>query len=222
MRSVRKIKILALSCHLLISAVLAGCATTEEVRDVQKSGFLGDYSMLQPGGEGQVALRYVNPNARFGSYDKILIEPVSIWATDESSLKDVSEGDRRMLVDYLHTALSQSLAKDYSLTGTPGPGVMRLRVALTDATAAPVVMSTVSNIVPQMLVLSNVKRLATGTHAFVGSAAVEGELVDSLTGERLAAFVDKRSGGKSLERIGGGSWDDYKNRSWSSFSWWIS
>jgi hypothetical protein len=32
-----------------------------------------------------------------------------------------------------------------------------------------------------------------------------------VTGEVLAAAVDRRSGTKSLERIGGGSWDDFRN-----------
>lgn len=194
-----------------LAFLLGGCAATEQVRDVERSGFLSDYSLLEPGGEGQAALRYVNPDARFGAYDKILIEPVTIWASESSSLNEVSEEDRKMLVDYLHTALSNALSQDYGIASQPGPGVMRLRVAITEARKAPVVMSTVSNVVPQMLLISNLKKMATGTQAFVGDAAVEGELLDGVTGERLAAFVDKRSGGKSVERIGAGAWEDYKN-----------
>lgn len=191
--------------------LLDGCATTEQVREVEKSGFLGDYSLLEPGGKEQAALRYVNPNARFSAYDTVLIEPVTIWASDRSSMNEVSEEDRTMLVDYLHTAVTDALSRDYGIATVPGPGVMRLRLAITEASQAPVVMSTVSNVVPQMLLISNIKKMATGTQAFVGDAAVEGELLDSLTGERLAAFVDKRSGGKSVERIGAGAWDDFRN-----------
>lgn len=44
-------------------------------------------------------------------------------------------------------------------------------------------------VVPQMLMISNVKKLATGPHAFVGSAAAEGGLVDGASGARLAAWV---------------------------------
>ena len=196
---------------IVLGAILGGCATTEEVKEVEKSGFLGDYSMLQPGGTGQAALRYISPDAQFSAYDKVLIEPITIWVNQASALKDVPGEERRMLVDYLHTALSSELGKDYKLVSTPGPGVMRLRVAITEASSTSPVMSTVSNVVPQMLLISNVKKLATGTHAFMGSAAVEGELVDGASGARLAAWVDKRSGGKSVERIGAGAWDDYKN-----------
>jgi hypothetical protein len=195
----------------LVTLLAAGCATTEQVREVEKSGFLGDYSELQPGGEGQVALRYINPRAQFSRYSKVLIDPVTLWVSEGSSVSGVPVEDRKMLVDYVHTALSDSLGKDYALVGEPGPGVMRLRVAITEAQQAPVVMSTVSNVVPQMLVLSNLKKMVTGTQAFVGGAAVEGELLDATTGERLAAFVDRRSGGKSIERIGAGSWNDFKN-----------
>lgn len=195
---------------IVLAALLGGCATTEEVTEVEKSGFLGDYSMLQPGGAGQAALRYISPDAQFSAYDKVVIEPITIWV-NQASLKNVPEEERKMLVDYLHTALSSELGKDYKLVRTHGPGVMRLRVAITEASSTSPVMSTVSNVVPQMLLISNVKKLATGTYAFVGSAAAEGELVDGASGARLAAWVDKRSGGESVERIGAGAWDDYRN-----------
>ena len=57
-------------------ALVAGCATTQQVQPnilakaqgaqnpvPQFSGFLGDYSLLQPGGSGQAHYRYVNPSA---------------------------------------------------------------------------------------------------------------------------------------------------------------
>ena len=39
---------------------------------------------------------------------------------------------------------------------------------------------------------------ATGRHTFVGSASVEGVLVDSVTNETLIAFVDKKTGDKGV------------------------
>ena len=40
--------------------------------------------------------------------------------------------------------------------------------------------------------------LATNTAVFVGKAAIEGEITDSVTNERLVAAVDERVGTKSL------------------------
>ena len=62
--------------------MLAGCGSSRPVRDVQPQGFLGDYSQLTRGGEGEAALRYVNPDADWASYDKVIVEPVTVWAVE--------------------------------------------------------------------------------------------------------------------------------------------
>jgi hypothetical protein len=201
---------LVAGCVLLVSIPVIS-ATTEQDRGVTESGFLKDYSVLRPGGEGEAAFRYIKPGVAFSAYDKVLIEPVTIWAASEDSLKDVSEDDRSMIVDYLHTALVKRLGEKVSVVDEPGPGVLRLRAAITEAAKAPAVMSTVSTVVPTMWAVSNLKKIAVGTQSFVGAAGAEVEITDSVTGEVLAAAVDRRSGTKSLERIGGGSWDDFRN-----------
>ena len=69
-------------------------------------------------------------------------------------------------------------------------------------------MHTVGNIVPQMMVLSQLKKAATGTQAFVGQASVEGKMTDGATGALLMAAVDKRGGGKGFARAVEGTWAD--------------
>ncbi len=75
---------------------------------------------------------------------------------------------------------------------------MRLQVALTDATAATPVLRTVTVIVPQARTLNMVQSLGTGSYLFVGHATAEGQVIDSVNGQRLAAFVDEREGGVAL------------------------
>src|SRR5438876_453363 len=60
------------------------------------------------------------------------------------------------------------------------------------------VLRTVSMVIPQARALATLKYAATGTYAFVGSAQAEGKVVDSVTGQVLAAGVDKRVGGGSI------------------------
>jgi hypothetical protein len=48
-------------------------ATGEQPAAVPTSGFLGDYSQLQPGQEGQTALVYINPNAQWSKYNKVIL-----------------------------------------------------------------------------------------------------------------------------------------------------
>jgi hypothetical protein len=71
-----------------------------------------------------------------------------------------------------------------------GPGVLIIRVALTNPTAASPVMPAVSTALPQQCILSSVENLASRSYAFVRSAQSESEILDSVTGEQLAAGVD--------------------------------
>ena len=58
-----------------------------------------------------------------------------------------------------------------------------------------------------MRLISAIKKVSTGTNAFVGRASVEAELRDGLTDERLMAAVDERAGTHAL-RDGVGTWSD--------------
>ena len=75
------------SLALLAAAALAGCATTEQTTSAKPAGFLGDYSKVLPGQEGEVQFLYLDPKADFRPYDSILLEPVTLWVTAESDLE---------------------------------------------------------------------------------------------------------------------------------------
>ncbi|MDO9241817.1 MAG: DUF3313 family protein, partial [Methylicorpusculum sp.] len=68
-------------------------------------------------------------------------------------------------------------------------------------------LDTVSTFVPQMLVISALKEIATGTAAFVGKASGEVEITDAISGERIAAAVDGMVGKKSVTGVTS-QWDD--------------
>jgi len=71
-----------------------------------------------------------------------------------------------------------------------------------------VVMDVVSTVVPQARALSTLKGLATGKPAFVGEASVEAKISDAQTGKIIAAAVDRRVGGKTLEAEAFDTWGD--------------
>jgi hypothetical protein len=198
----------------MLSAVmimaLAACSVTEQAKPdtVQQTGFLKNYSQLQPGAKDQALLVYFNPNARWTQYTKVMIEPVTFWG-DASS--NVSVQDQQQLCSYYYNKLNEDVSQKFQIVDRAGPGVMTLRVALTDPTAATPVLRSVSVVIPQARLLNSVANLATGSYAFVGSAQSEGEVVDSQTGERLAAAVDKRSGGLSIKNANVWQWGDAEN-----------
>jgi hypothetical protein len=187
--------------------LLAGCASTQAAPPQRYSGFLDDYSILTPreGSDG-AALRYVKPGARLGSFEQLLIDPVVVYYGVGSGLHDIPQQDLETLANHLYSALVSQLGADYPLVQRPGPDVLRIQVALTEAKPSDVAMNTVSSALP-IRPVSDIKQLATGTQAFVGTAGVEAKIVESVSGRLLAAAVDRRQGGKRLEDAQGG-WAD--------------
>ena len=194
---------------------LSGCAATQEAKSVEKSGFLGDYSMLHEGkrstfgqgSENEALLVYKNPAADWRKYKKIQLDPVTVWLGANSKLKDVKAEDRQRLATLLWSKLDEQLRKDYEMTGGSGPEVLRIQVAITEGESSNAVLDTISSIVPQMRMLSGAKSVATGVSAFTGSASVEAKVTDGETGSLLFAGVDRRGGTKSLSGVTN-SWND--------------
>lgn len=192
---------------LAASLGLAACTTTSQTGKAKPAGFLKNYSQLKPGEGEQAQLVFVRPGTAFADYHSIIVDPVTIWRSEGRSIEKVPDEDLKELADRFERMLRSELSSDWGLVDRPAPGVMRLRVALTEAKGAPVVMNVVSSVLPQARIFSGAKKLATGTHAFVGSASVEAELLDAITNERLLAAVDERAGTKAL-RGGVGTWSD--------------
>jgi hypothetical protein len=196
--------------------LVCGCATTKKSADTEMSGFLGDYSQFREGTKDEAQLVYINPAAKLSKYDKVIIDPVAIWSSVQGSDESyIPEAELQMLADYLHGVLHNELFLDYKIVESPGPGALRIRTALTEAKKTDVAMGIVANVMPPMLIADTAKTMATGTAMFVGRAAVEMEIVDSVSNERLLAAVDQRVGTKAFRG---------KSSSWShvqeAFDYW--
>jgi hypothetical protein len=182
---------------LLGSLLVSGCASTYQKRSVAGSGFLSDYSQLEDHGGDTMMLSYIDPKADFKSYTKILLEPVRAYAADkENGMAKLPKEKQQDLVNYFDAALRERLKKDYELVKQPGPGVLRVRVAITEAKGSMVLLDTVSSVMPPAIVLSSAKALVTGKHLAVGEIGAECEGRDSVTGKRVFAAVDARVGRK--------------------------
>ncbi|MDO8843660.1 DUF3313 domain-containing protein [Methylicorpusculum sp.] len=203
---------------LALIFTLSACSPIKQARDVNESGFLGDYSVLQEGQDGEALKLYVNPSYKqsCNTYTKVLVEPVSIWVRDNSDLADLAPEERTILVNHLHGSLVNELGKHYQIVNTPQPGTLRIRTAITEAEGSWVVLDTVSSFVPQLLVMSKLKEIATGTASFVGRASGEVEITDAITGERFASAVDRIVGAKSVTGVTS-KWDDV-SRAFDSWS----
>ncbi len=204
---------------LLTATTVMACSATQQVA-VKKSdlncGFLGsDCNRLAAGAEGQAALRYVNPNANWTQYPKIVIDPVTFWGGDTTK---VPAADQRALTDYFYQVLHEELGKKFQIVDQAGPGVMKLQMALTDAEGATPGLRTVSMIVPQARALNTLKYAATGTYSFIGGARAEAKITDAVSGQLLAEAVDRRVGGGSVEAAAQWKWGDAENamKAWAT------
>ena len=214
----------------LLSAVclvaLSGCAHSEQAGGMGKaepSGFLKDYSKLHAAAnETEASLVYFTPDkAKFKSYTKVWLEPVQVWRGEKSDAKDLDKEDAHHVSQFLWSRVDEEMRKDYQMTREAGPGVMRVRIGITEAGKGVPFLDNLTAAYPAALLLSKGKKAIGGTESFVGKASVEVEATDSQTGELIAAGVDRRGGGKyawkALNR-----WEDFEAAStyWAKkFRW---
>ena len=222
-----KFRLFNRSCFLLaaalsLSLIAAGCYTTAapEPTVIERmegtaptlavpAGFFGsDASLLKPGKNPEALQYYVNPNAQWKQYHQILIDPVQFWDAADSG---ISPADQKMLTNYMYNALQKQLSQNFTIVTQPGPGALRVQVAIINASAATPGMRSMSEVVPQLHALNSLQSLATGSLAFVGSAEAAIKFTDSQTSELLAAAVNKRVGGGNVESAAQLQWGDAEN-----------
>ena len=196
------------------TVMLTGCASTYQA-EPEQSGFLGDYSLLRKGAEGEASLiyrKYDNDHAKWRSYTQVLLEPVQIWKGEHTEL---NKEDAEYLAKIAWSRLDEELRKDYTMASNTGVGVLRIQAAVTEAGASFPVLDLITTLYPGTRLISEGKRWASGTESFVGAASVEAKVTDSQTGEVLGAAVDRRGGGKYVTK-GFHKWTDVEE----AFTYW--
>ena len=176
--------------------------------EMKQSGFLSDYSKLtQDDPLKSVDWLYVNKSTNFKTYDKIILKHVTFFLSEDAKYKGIQADEMNDLAETTHHALRKSLSDVYTFTDEPGPGVMVIRIAITDLVPNKPVRGTVTTIIPVGLILSETKKLTTGTHIGMGGVSFEAEVLDSQTQEVLIAAVNSKTGkkykiGKSFTKWG--------------------
>jgi hypothetical protein len=130
-------------------------------------GFLGAdvCGELKPGAREEAGLRYLNPQGMPTQYDKVTILVVGFFGSDTAKAQPK---DEQRLTDLFYRNLHEVLAKRYPVVDEPGPGVVKVEVALLDAEAATPGVRSVTMVVPQLRVLSAGYALAAGKYPFAG------------------------------------------------------
>lgn len=201
---------------LSVLLLLCGCSSSQSkrARQVKQSGFLGDYSKLQPAGEGEALLVYNNPGANWAAYDKIFLAPVSYYGGADSYPAGVTRADLQELVNRFYYIIYKNLAEDYQMVRQPSPGTLKLRVALTSVGESSATVDSISTVAPFIVnPLRNAASSISGASPFVGEASVEAEVTDALSGEVLLARVERRVGARGM-RTTTKRWSDVEDILW--------
>ena len=208
---------------LLVFISLSPFTSAQSEEDqVQFSGFLGDYSALQPDPEGRWLLLYLKSEDVLKDYTRFIIDPVFVYFQENEEGNGFDPEEISQLTDYFRTAVAEELAKSekYRVVFDPGPGVARFRAAITNVNPGGRKGNIVIKAVGTGVGMATVPLVGMFTPRLsLGDASVEAELLDSLTDERIAAMVDTRTGGRRFFSFISGlkKWNDVQAafRAWA-------
>ena len=182
-------------------------------------GFLPQPSLLAPGSSGQADLVYINPSTQFASYNNVIIDPVAIWTTTDSSLSSTTPDQRKALANKAHANLYNAIAKRCRMVQTASPGTLRMRFALVDAKATNATENTLATYTPYASTAYNLASLTfnNGVGYFAGTATGEGYATDARDGTLVWQAVDERGGTTSLAENTLNTWldVDHAMQAWS-------
>jgi hypothetical protein len=183
---------------LLVVLLIAGCASSKTVPKSEFSGYLGDYSLLKPAKDssGHEVLRWLSPKLKPNAYSKMILDPIVFYPAPKAT-QQVSQKTLDQIASYLNKAANKQVGKAIKLTNKPGPGVLRLRIAITGAATENEALKGYEYI-PIALIVAGVST-ATGERDREAYIVLESELLDSQTGERLGMSVRKDIAKKLLK-----------------------
>jgi len=212
---------------LTVASVSGGLLWSGEPASAQQavdgrpvSGFLGDYSKLVPDPNNGDLFIYRRDATVLNNYHKFIFDPVNIYLLPESRGNAIDADDLYRLAEFFREAVIDEFKNSkFEFVDDPGPGVLELNFAITDVSptrgsrnAVVKGAATTASIMTVPGIGLAVPRLS------VGRVSIEGEMLDSVSGERVAAFVTSQGGRRwfsGLNRFR--TWGDIQRafRSWA-------
>jgi hypothetical protein len=185
-------KYITTAASLLTTVLLASCMTTKPEAS-KYSGWMKDYSNLSEfkSPSGATGMRWISPDLKQSEYHSIMIDPVSFYPEakpgSQVSMKTLNE-----IPDYLAQRVRQEVGKQLPVTQKSGPGVLRLRAAIT-AVETPTEGLKVYEVIPVALIFAGVST-AAGTRDHNTLVYLEAVISDSASGKILGKVVRKGIG----------------------------
>ncbi|WP_213954537.1 MULTISPECIES: DUF3313 domain-containing protein [unclassified Variovorax] len=225
----------------LAAACLAGCqaynaalgsgtaVTASDATRMTRSGFLSDYARLKPaaGLDGIECWRDAALDPK--RYDKAMVSRivVSLAPAKNAAPSTVDPSDLKTLTDYFYRSLQTALQANMQVVEQAGPGVVVIRVALTDLVPTGVAESVTGTLVPYAFIAEAGSGVATGRPAgstpYLGQTGMEMQFRDGAAGKVLAECRDTEIGRKyaaDVDNGTAGAAQTWANGYMSSFQSW--
>jgi len=193
-------RFLASLAAVVIAAALVSCAAPAP----KYSGYLGDdYKLLKEEKDplGAPILRFISPQFTPANYHSLIIEPIQFYPEPRPD-SQVSMGALNDIRDYLYKSMREKVGAKVNVVDKPGPGVARFRSAITAVNAQTEALAAYQY-VPIALIVTAAKRAASGTPEDARIFA-EAEVLDSVSGARLAVAVREGTGERLKQAATGG------------------
>ena len=204
MRILKTLTVVAIALSfLLISAVPV-------ISGGQYSGFIDNYPAFEPDKDQKGAKIYKKPGTDLKSYTKLMIDPVEIFYADDSKYKGIKPDELKTLADAFRAAFVEELEPDYPIVSKPGPGVLGLRLAITNVHAQKKKRSLLGY-TPIGFAASTAKTLIAGQSISLVNATIEAEMLDVQTNERLGALIDSGPHAPDDKEKKLTSWEELEN-----------
>lgn len=174
---------------------------------VQFSGFLDDYSGLERADDiSDFVWGYTRRPLILRDYHAAIVDPVLVYFLPDSDASVALDPEKLAeLTRFFRTSVIEELeqVRDFQVVEQPGPGVARVRLAVTDID----VSKSAANVGTKVTAMATVGAGFLVPALDVGGATMECEILDSESGERLMAVVDRDRGRrmfnfKSMKTLG--------------------
>ena len=224
---------------LAAALLLAGCETTNgpapngsdvtasDPTRMTRSGFLTDYARLEPMSWGQGIECWREPHLNAAQYSKMLVSRIVVSIAppkSEDVAATVDPSDLKSLTDYFHAALIKAIRPQMQIVETAGPGVVVMRIAITNLVPTQVSRSIAGTLIPYGFVAEAGSGVATGRPAgstpYLGETGMEMQFRDGSTGTVLGECRDTQIGRKYAVSEGSDVVTTWANGYLNSFQSW--
>ncbi len=204
------VAILTAAFLVLVGAHVVGAKNEESskprtVDEARFSGFLDDYSKLEPNPELITDLLYAAPDAeeKAAQADSIMIDQPELFIHPESKYKGMKPDDMKALSDAFREIMVDELKEVYTIVEENGPNVLYMRIGITGLYIKKKRSKNPLSYTPFGVVRGALKNALTKDitkKLSLVEANIEVETLMSLTGERLGAAVIQRGIHKDKEK----------------------